>query len=95
MRPVNRDDWNRRYEGAELVWTARPNRFLVAEAAGLVPGRALDLACGEGRNAVWLAEQGWQATGVDFSGVALGKAQLLAESRSVQVEWLEAGPGGT
>jgi SAM-dependent methyltransferase len=82
--------WNRRYAGSELVWTAQPNRFLVSETAGLAPGRALDLACGEGRNAVWLAEQGWQATGVDFSGVALGKAQALAESRGVDVTWVRA-----
>ena len=51
------------------------------------PGRALDLACGEGRNAVWLAERGWQVTGVDFSEVALGKAERLAASRGVEVEW--------
>ena len=83
-------EWNRRYAGSELVWTATPNRFLVAEAGELPPGRALDLACGEGRNAVWLAEQGWQATGVDFSDVALGKARRLAAGRGVEVEWVHA-----
>ena len=62
----------------------------MAEAAGLTPGRALDVACGEGRNAVWLAEQGWQATGVDFSDVALDKARGLAEARGVEVEWVQA-----
>lgn len=87
---MNRDDWNIRYEGDELLWTARPNRFLVAETAALAPGRALDLACGEGRNAVWLAEQGWQATGVDFSEVALEKARRLAEQHRVQAEWIRA-----
>ena len=87
---MNRDDWNCRYEGDELLWTDRPNRFLVAEAGALAPGRALDLACGEGRNAVWLAEQGWQVTGVDFSEVALEKARLLAEQRKVQAEWIRA-----
>lgn len=87
---MNRDDWNRRYQGHELVWTAQPNRFLLAEAATLQPGRALDLACGEGRNAVWLVEQGWQTTGVDFSDVALEKALRLADRRSVQVEWVES-----
>ncbi len=87
---MNRDDWNRRYEGSELVWTARPNRFLVAEAEGLAPGRALDLACGEGRNAVWLAEQGWQVVGVDFSDVAIAKARQLADARGVAVEWVVA-----
>lgn len=49
--------WDHRYAGKELVWTAEPNRFLAAEVADLPPGRALDLACGEGRNAVWLAQQ--------------------------------------
>lgn len=83
-------DWDRRYAGSELLWTAQPNRFLVAEAAELKPGRALDLACGEGRNAVWLAEQGWRVVGVDFSGVALAKAEKLASARGVAVEWAQA-----
>lgn len=87
---MNRDDWNRRYEGSELVWTALPNRFLVAEAGGLPPARALDLACGEGRNAVWLAEQGWRVVGVDFSDVAIEKARRLADARGVQAEWVVA-----
>ena len=75
--------WDRRYAERELVWTSQPNRFLVAEVAALPPGRALDVACGEGRNAVWLAEQGWQVTGVDFSEVGLEKARGLAELRGV------------
>ena len=75
-------DWNRRYEGTELVWSAQPNRFLPPEVVGLTPGRALDLACGEGRHAVWLAEQGWQAKGVDFSDVAIAKARRVAEARA-------------
>jgi SAM-dependent methyltransferase len=87
---MDSEAWNRRYAGRELVWTARPNRFLVSETAGLTPSRALDVACGEGRNAVWLAEQGWRATGVDFSDVALGKARNLAEARGVEVDWLRA-----
>ena len=87
---IGPEEWDRRYAGTELLWTARPNRFLVAEGAELSPGRALDLACGEGRNAVWLAEQGWQVTGVDFSGVALAKARELAAARAVDVEWIES-----
>jgi SAM-dependent methyltransferase len=54
------------------------------------PGRALDLACGAGRNAIWLAEQGWKVTGVDFSEVALQHARRLARSRGVDVEWVLA-----
>ena len=83
-------DWDRRYAGKELLWTAEPNRFLVNEVSGLAPGRALDLACGEGRNAVWLAEQGWRVDGVDFSAVALAKAAQLADARGVAVEWTRA-----
>jgi 2-polyprenyl-3-methyl-5-hydroxy-6-metoxy-1,4-benzoquinol methylase len=86
----DREEWNRRYADRELLWTARPNRFLVAEVEGLSPGRALDVACGEGRNAVWLAERGWEVTAVDFSDVALRKARLLADSRGVAVKWVHA-----
>lgn len=82
--------WDRRYGGSDLVWTAEPNRFLAAEVADLPPGRALDVACGEGRNAVWLAQRGWRVTGVDFSQVALGKAARLAQERDVSVQWVRA-----
>jgi SAM-dependent methyltransferase len=85
-----REDWNARYEQKELLWTAEPNRLFAAEVAGLEPGRALDVACGEGRNAVWLAERGWQVTAVDFSDVAVGKGARLAESRGVEVDWVVA-----
>jgi SAM-dependent methyltransferase len=87
---VNAQEWNRRYESSELVWTAQPNRFLVPEVEGLAPGRALDLACGEGRHAVWLAERGWQVTAVDFSDVAIAKGRQLAAARGVEVEWVVA-----
>ena len=91
MRPgFARDDWNARYAQKEYLWTAAPNRRFAEEVAGLAPGRALDLACGEGRNAVWLAERGWEVTGVDFSDVALVKAAQLATSRGVEVEWVVA-----
>jgi SAM-dependent methyltransferase len=72
---MQREDWDRRYSEANLLWSATPNRFLVEEANGLEPGRALDLACGEGRNALWLAEHGWRVTGVDYSSVAIAKAR--------------------
>ena len=84
---MDRHDWDERYQGESLVWSAEPNRFLVAELEGVPPGRALDLACGEGRNAVWLAEQGWTVTGVDFSEVGLDKARRLAAARGVSVTW--------
>lgn len=85
-----REDWNARYAGQELLWTAEPNRLFAAEVGELEPGRALDVACGEGRNAVWLAERGWEVTAVDFSDVALGKGARLAESRGVEVDWVVA-----
>jgi len=82
--------WDARYDRADLLWTADPNRFLVEEVASLPPGRALDLACGEGRNAVWLAGRGWSATGVDFSAVAMTKARELAARSDVEVAWVLA-----
>ncbi|MCB2099591.1 MAG: class I SAM-dependent methyltransferase [Rhodobacterales bacterium] len=75
--------WNERYARKDFVWTVTPNRFLAAEVADLAPGRALDLAAGEGRNSVWLAEKGWTVRAVDFADVALDKARQLAESRQV------------
>jgi 2-polyprenyl-3-methyl-5-hydroxy-6-metoxy-1,4-benzoquinol methylase len=87
---VKRDAWNRRYAGTELVWTAEPNRFLVAEAGALPAGRALDLACGEGRNAVWLARHGWDVTGVDFADTGLEKARRLAAASGVEATWVHA-----
>lgn len=87
---MDRNEWNARYAGTELVWSAEPNRFLVAEVAGLPAGRALDLAAGEGRNAVWLAEQGWDVTAVDFSDTALAKAAALADTRGVSLTLVEA-----
>lgn len=82
--------WDERYAGSELLWTAEPNGFLVEEVGEAAPGRALDLACGEGRNAVWLAQQGWEVTGVDFSAAGLDKARALADARGVTVRWIEA-----
>jgi 2-polyprenyl-3-methyl-5-hydroxy-6-metoxy-1,4-benzoquinol methylase len=87
---VEREDWNRRHGEAGPLFGVDPNRFLVAEVDGLAPGRALDLACGAGRNAVWLAERGWAVTGVDFSDVAIENARRMAAERGVEVEWLVA-----
>lgn len=83
-------EWDQRYATDELIWRAEPNRFLVEEISGLPPGRALDVASGEGRNSVWLAEQGWDVVGVDFSAVGLAKARRLAEARGVEVSWVQA-----
>jgi SAM-dependent methyltransferase len=87
---MDRSVWDRRYAAGAFVWTVRPNRLLVQETQAFPPGRALDLACGEGRNAVWLAEQGWRVTGVDFSQVGLEKARRLAAARGVEGDWVAA-----
>jgi SAM-dependent methyltransferase len=90
MSIVEREDWNVKHGEAGPLFGVEPNRFLVAEVEALEPGRALDLACGAGRNAVWLAERGWAVTGADFSDVALGNARGLAAERGVDVEWVQA-----
>ena len=87
---MDRHAWNERYEATDLVWTAGPNQTFADEVGGLEPGTALDLAAGEGRNAIWLATQGWTATAVDFSDVALDKARQLAEARDVAIETVVA-----
>lgn len=87
---MDRHAWNERYEATDLVWTAGPNQTFADEVGGLEPGTALDLAAGEGRNAIWLATQGWTATAVDFSDVALDKARQLAAARDVEVETVVA-----
>jgi 2-polyprenyl-3-methyl-5-hydroxy-6-metoxy-1,4-benzoquinol methylase len=90
MGEVEQADWNRKHGEAGLLFGAEPNRFLVAEVAELPPGRALDLACGSGRNAVWLARQGWSVVAADFADVALEQARALADERGVEVKWVEA-----
>lgn len=87
-------EWDRRYTATGLVWSAAPNQFVEAELADLPPGRALDLATGEGRNALWLASRGWRVTAVDFSSAGLEKARALQERHEhgaeMRVEWVHA-----
>ncbi|MFH5208905.1 class I SAM-dependent methyltransferase [Antrihabitans sp. NCIMB 15449] len=87
-------DWDDRYAQADLVWGAPPNSLVVQQVWPLQRGRALDLACGEGRNAIWLAVTGWRVTAVDFSRVALDKGATVAarSPRSVRerIEWVRA-----
>jgi SAM-dependent methyltransferase len=85
--------WDRRYRERPAIWSGRPNHLLVEEVADLGPGRALDVGCGEGADAVWLASQGWRVTGVDLSGVALERAQAHAVAAGLPadaVEWRRA-----
>lgn len=75
--------WDARYAGSDLVWGAGPNAFVAAELDALPAGRALDVACGEGRNAIWLATRGWHATGIDFSSAGIARARQLAADADV------------
>lgn len=78
--------WDQRYAASELVWSREPNQFVAAELADLAPGTAVDLAAGEGRNAIWLASRGWSATAVDFSQVALDKGARLADEAGIELD---------
>jgi SAM-dependent methyltransferase len=71
--------WDARYAQTDLVWSAEPNQWVVQVAQDLPPGTVLDLGAGEARNALWLAEKGWQATAVDFSAVATERARALSD----------------
>jgi len=86
--PSPGDVWDERFSSAE--WPDRPDESLVEKVGGLPPGRALDLGCGPGRNAIWLAGKGWQVTGVDASAVGLGQAARRAADAGVTAEWLQA-----
>jgi SAM-dependent methyltransferase len=82
-------EWDTRYSERDGgMWSGRPNGRLVAEVADLIPGRALDVGCGEGADAIWLAQRGWTVTAIDISDVAVGRAQEAAERAGATVEWV-------
>ncbi len=85
------DFWDQRYSGIEHLWSGQPNISLVSETRGLRPGRVLDVGCGEGADALWLAEHGWDVTALDVSRVALDRAAGQAERLGLHVHWLHAG----
>lgn len=80
-------EWDTRYSGTETMWSYEPNVFLVPRVEGLRPGRALDLGCGEGRNALWLASRGWEVTAIDFSQVAVDRGRGWAGQRGLNVDF--------
>ncbi len=92
--------WDERYRERPQTWSGQPNQALVAEVTGLTPGTALEAGAGEGGDAIWLTQQGWQVTAAELSTVALGRAQARAEQLGLDIDWLhldlaEAAPPAT
>jgi len=89
-----RGAWDARYAEAarsdSSVWSREPNAFVASVVTDLAPGTAIDLACGEGRNALWLAQRGWQVTAVDFSRVAVETGRARAGRLGLEVDWVAA-----
>jgi SAM-dependent methyltransferase len=90
MPMMDENFWDERYRSADQVWSGQPNATLVTEAGDLAPGRALDIGAGEGADAIWLAERGWDVVAVDISSVALERCRLHAESVGVgdRITWV-------
>ncbi|PRX45004.1 methyltransferase family protein [Prauserella shujinwangii] len=83
--------WDERYRSRDRLFSGAPNGVLVAEVTGLPPGQALDVGCGEGADALWLARRGWQVTAIDVSRVALERAAAAAdEDIAGRVAWVQA-----
>jgi len=86
--------WDERYRTGSAIWSGHPNPQLVAEAAVLAPGSALDVGCGEGADAIWLAEHGWRVTAADISAVALergaARARVVGAEVVQRITWLHA-----
>jgi 2-polyprenyl-3-methyl-5-hydroxy-6-metoxy-1,4-benzoquinol methylase len=80
-----RAEWDNRYSDRQQLWSGQPNGSLVAEVAGLTPGRVLNVGCGEGADAVWLARRGWDVTALEVSGVALERAAGHARDAGLAV----------
>jgi 2-polyprenyl-3-methyl-5-hydroxy-6-metoxy-1,4-benzoquinol methylase len=79
--------WERLYSERAQVWRGRVNAALERKAGGLTPGRALDLGCGDGGDALWLAERGWQVTAIDIAQTALDRGAAEAARRGLVVDW--------
>ncbi len=90
--PFDEAFWERMYRARSAVWSGSPNAVLLEEASELTPGRALDVGCGEGADALWLAQRGWRVTAVDVSPTALERgarraAEVDAEAAR-SIEWI-------
>ncbi|WP_188895306.1 bifunctional NAD(P)/FAD-dependent oxidoreductase/class I SAM-dependent methyltransferase [Microlunatus endophyticus] len=89
VRPSGAEaDWDHRYSDEDRMWSANPNGTLTREVTGLTPGRALDVGAGEGADALWLSEHGWQVTASDISGNALARVRAEADRRGLSVDRL-------
>ena len=84
---ADRDKWDRRYADGTYRSRTYPSPFLVEQLPNLPGGRALDIACGAGRNALCLAEAGYDVEAMDISGVAIGQARAAARERGLEVDW--------
>jgi SAM-dependent methyltransferase len=81
--------WDARYRERDgAMWSGRPNGRLVAEVVALTPGRALDVGCGEGADAIWLAQRGWTVIAIDVSEVAIRRAREASHPAGASVEWI-------
>ena len=87
---VDRHGWDERYGAREQTFVRDPNRLVAAEVEPLAPGRAIDLATGEGRHAVWLASRGWKVLAVDFSTVGITRAAARAREEGRDVAFAAA-----
>lgn len=81
-------DWDEAYGESEAMWSGNPNAALVTEAGRLSPGLALDVGSGEGADAIWLEQQGWEVVGLEPSSVAIGRAAAAAKRAGIEVEWV-------
>jgi len=84
-------EWDERYSTSERIWSGDPNGALIREVADLRSGRALDVGCGEGADAIWLASRGWDVSALDVSEVAIGRARAHALEAGVDVAWIQGG----
>ncbi len=87
---MKREDWDQDYKDLDDAWYAEPEPIIMEEVKGLKPGRGLDLGCGAGGNALWLAEQGWEVVGVDWAESAIKKARASATAKRLGASFIVA-----
>jgi SAM-dependent methyltransferase len=89
--PADSVDWDARYAGSDQVWSGNPNSALVAEVSEVTPGTSVDVGCGEGADAIWLAQRGWHVTAFDVSSTALARASNHIANAGVTVQVFHGG----